>query len=68
MLECLVQGYEMLVRAQDLGEDYRRHALFYMHYGQLLLRLEYMRHDHVLLLIGNPTNRRALQVFASASS
>ena len=58
----------MLVRATDLGDGNRQHALSFMDYGELLLNLECMRKDHLLLLTDNPTNRCAPQFSASASS
>ena len=68
MLERLVTGFEMLMRAKDLSEGYRRHALSYMRFCQRVLHLEYMRHDHIMLLTDDPSNRRALQFTASTVS
>ena len=68
MLERLITGYEMLVRAKDLSKGYRRHALSYMRFGQRILHLEYMRQDHLMLLTEDPSNKRALQFTASTVS
>lgn len=67
-LERLIQGFEILVRMPALPDEYRRHALSYMKFGQLIAHHEYMRLDHLMLLTDDPTNRRALQFSASVSS
>ena len=43
MVERFVQSFEMLVRAQDLVNEYRWHTPSFMRYGQLMLHLECMR-------------------------
>ena len=58
----------MFVRIPELRDDFRRHALAYMRFGQLVVHHEYMRLDHLLLLTDDPTNRRALQFSASAAA
>ena len=68
MLECLIHGFEMLVRIPELRDDFRRHALSYMRFGMLVVQHEYMRLDHLLLLTDDPTNRRALQFHQSAAA
>ena len=68
MIERLIQGFEMLVRMPDLPDEYRRHALAFMRFGQLVVSHEYSRIDHLLLLTDDPTNRRALQFSASIAS
>ena len=68
MLERLVTGFEMLVRAKDLSEGDRRHALSYMHFGQRDLYLEYMQQDHLMWLTVDLSNKRALQFAASTVS
>ena len=68
MLERLITGYEMLVRAKDLDDAFRRHALSYMRFGQRVPHLEYMRQDTLMLLTDDPSNKRALQFAASTAS
>ena len=70
MVERLLKGFEMLIRAQDLRDDYRRHTLSFMRYVQLHLRLAYIRDIHIAYIYAirphapvdnDLTNRRALQ-------
>jgi hypothetical protein len=68
MLERLITGYEMLVRAKDLDDEFRRHALSYMRFGERILHMEYMRQDTLMLLTDDPSNKRALQFAASTAS
>ena len=68
MLERVTLGFEMLVRSKELDDVYRRHALSYMRYMQMILHLEYMRQDYLLLLTDEPSNRRALHLGASTAS